>query len=162
MEKQSKLYAFGQQEKLIMNRVTKKSLVKLLCVLALCCIITSAVVEVIHATNGFFTSKECPPLAALQARYADLTKHGGRSLNSIVGKARVGTDSWIVYYIRADSAGNLQLDDDIVLTKLDTDVWIMKVGDVLSGSSWGLVSDISSQVPPQVQPQQIKGIDFRK
>jgi hypothetical protein len=122
-----------------MSAVSATFLSKPLCSLLLGAVIALAAVGAVWGSTFRYTGKEFPALVMLQSESTSLME-GKAKLDEIVGKASAGPDSWVVYYIRTENNGEQHIDDDIVITKLDTDVCIMKTGSFMgSGVRWGII-----------------------
>jgi len=82
-----------------------------------------------------------PPLETLQKSFDRIRGAEDLRIEQVLGAAELENSERRLYCYFKDGSGNVYVDDSIVLVKLDTDLWIMKIrGASPENSPWGIIT----------------------
>ena len=103
-------------------------------------LITLAAGAVIQRADEYHNAS-LPDFDTLQKSFYKIRGSEDLRLEELVGKTPLEKGGWQFYYYVKDNQGNLFVDDKLVLIKLDTDVWIMRIRNANNdGEQWGIVT----------------------
>jgi hypothetical protein len=87
--------------------------------------------------SDYFTSRSAPSDQVIIEK-AKTFKNCTKNIKAILGKHSVLPNQWTVWYLYAEPGGKTYSDNEMELLRLDNDRWVLKCGNGLSGTSWGL------------------------